>query len=931
MLLFIGSQLFAQNQKEVLITGSILAAEDATPLEQATLKLLSLPDSTFIKGTVATEKGRFLLSNKGSGPYLLSISFIGFETIYKRIAVPDQGDRVDIGTVKLSQGAIDLGEIIALGKAPEMVVKEDTVEHNAASYKLEANAVVEDLIKQLPGVELGTDGAISVGGKTVKRILVNGKEFFGEDTKVATKNINVEIVEKLQVIDRKSDEARLTGVDDGDDEVVINLTIKKGMNKGWFGNASAAYGNDDRFEVGGMANRFVESNQYSLLGGINNTNNAGFSDLGGRSFSGSSMRGSRNSGGSGSGNTTAGSLGTNFNVGKTNDFRVGGNLLLSGSDQDETKVTHRENYRSSGTTYYDQAFDAVNRSRNISGDFKLEWKIDSLTRLEFQPSIGLNHTESTENALFSTKDSAGIYLNRGVSENQMSLDGVNVASQLTFTRASASRAGRRMSVSFNFGGNYNEGVSYINSHTIYGDSLDNLSAVRDTTIQQRQTENSTRNSYRTRVTYVEPFGNKRFLQLSYRINSTISDSKRYSYNREAGSDQYSTEYDSLYSDRFRNTAINQTIGASIRTVREKYNYTVGINVDPSISKSLNYFDEERSYNRTIVNYSPSVDFSYLWDKRTSMRIQYRGRTQQPSINQLQPSKNITNPLVVREGNLNLNPSYTNSLSVRYNKYDPKSQFTIQATLQGNIMMNSIVNQTLYNDETGVQTTKPINVNGVWNSSGGAIMSMPLSDKRFQINNNINLGYTQQVGFADGEKNISRNYSIRENAGITYRSKLIDLGVRGNYTVSRTTNSLASRQDQRVMNYGGTANTTLHLPANITLGSDFSYVGKAGYSSGFNIRELLWNAHATVAFLKNKKATGFFRIYDILQQRNNISQRITANYLEDVRTNILTQYFLVGFSYRFNNMAGGNNNNRGGGNRDRSGRSGGGGGFMSDEF
>ncbi|MEG1617824.1 MAG: outer membrane beta-barrel protein [Bacteroidales bacterium] len=901
--------LSAQQSGNSTFNGTVIDGVTNQPMEQATVRLLALPDSSLITGTVSVAKGKFTIQTKKKGEVLLSVSFIGYEPYYKKYRLPASHSPVDAGKIVLNESSQLLKEAVVQGKAPEVVLKEDTVEYNADSYKLQANSMVEDLLKKLPGVEVDSEGKITSGGKTITKVLVDGKEFFGSDTKVATKNINVDIIEKLQVIDRKSDESRLTGVDDGEEEKVINLTVKKGMKKGWFGNLSGAYGNKDRYEVNGMANRFVGDNQFSLLGGINNTNNAGFTDLGSSMFSGSGMRGSRGSGGYGNGISTSGYLGGNFNVGKGEDFRVGGNVMFAGSDQNEQKKTIRENYLQDSSTYYNQNYDALNKSRNFNLDLKMEWQIDSLTRLEVQPNLSYNKTTTAEVSDFTTTDQNDFFINRGTNNNTMDMDGFSYGARATLTRESARKAGRKVSATFSYTGNSNEGSSFIRSNTIYGDSLADIAAVRDTSIHQKQTENTTRDSYRVRLTYIEPFGNKRFLQFSYNLTNNANESRRYSYNWLENAQDFSADYDSLYSDKFRNVNLSQRIGVSVRTVRDKYNYTVGLNVDPSTSKSTNYLDEDRSYKRSVVNFGPQIDMAYIWDKRTSLRLQYRGRTQQPSINQLQPSKNITNPLIVREGNLDLNPSYVNSFSARYNKYVPETQRSLQAMVYGNMTLNSIVNQVTYNKETGVQTTKPVNVNGVWSVSGMFMYNAPLRNKNFQINSNTNLGLNQQIGFSDGEKNRSRNYSVRENAGISFRNDMFDIGLRGNYSLSRTNNTIAQRSDQTVMNYGGTGNFSIFLPMDITIGSDFTYNGKSGYAAAFARRELIWNAQTSMTFLKNKQAMVFARMYDILQQKSSISRQVTGNYIEDVQTNILTNYFLVGFTYRFNTMGKGGSKGR----------------------
>lgn len=885
-----------QKNVEIKISGTVIDNDLSQPMEQATVKLLSLPDSALITGTVSGTAGTFALATNHLGKTLLSVSFVGYETAYRELTLSASRINVEVGKILLSPSSLILGEAIVQGKAPDVVVKVDTTEYNASSYKLQANSMLEELLKKLPGVEVDSDGNITVGGKSIDKILVDGKEFFGSDTKVATKNLNVDIIDKLQVIDRKTDEARKTGVDDGEEEKVINLTVKPGMKKGWFGNGSAAYGNKDRYDVNGMVNRFVGDNQFSVLGALNNTNNVGFS-MQSPTFSGFS------SGKGGEGITSSGNLGTNFNLYDKSGSRLGGDFLFGGSNEQVATHTERENLLQDSSTYYNEYYDSRNRNRNFKGNLTLEWKIDSLTRFEMYPSIGYSKNRGSNQSVYTTTDSEQFRINEGVSDNVTDGHGVNYSVRSTLIRESGRKKGRKLSITFSFSGENNNGTNYYTSHTIYGDSLLDIASVRDTSIHQKQSEHTSRNGFRVRTTYVEPFGNNRFLQFAYSMNTNINESERYSYNWLEDEEAYAADFDSLYSDHFRNTTLSQRIGVNVRTIREKYNYTVGVNVDPSHSKSVNYLDDDRSYSRSVVNFGPALDFTYMWNKRKNLRLQYRGNTQQPSISQLQPSKNISNPLIVREGNLNLDPSYNNYVTLRYNKYEPEKQRLLTASLNGNLVVNSIVNQTTYDRETGIQTTKPVNVNGVWNLNGNFFINTPLKNKKFTVSSFSNTGFNQRIGFSDGQKNRSRTVSFSENGSVTYRRDEFDVELRGNYSVARTDNTISKRSDQTTMSYGGTVNLGLNLPKDINLRSDFSYRGNSGYSASFQRTELIWNAHMNWAFLKNKQATLFCKMYDILQQRSNVRRSVTGNYIEDIQTNLLTDYFLIGFSYQFNTMGG----------------------------
>ena len=901
----------------IKITGRIVDEKSGEPMGQATVVARMLPDSVMLKGTVTSENGNFELSVKQVSEILLNVSFLGYSN-YIEVIKPKDNSPVNLGTLKMKEAEKMLKETIVKGQVPPVVVKEDTIEYNVDSYKMQPNSVVEDMLKKLPGVDVDSEGKITANGKEVKKVFVDGKEFFSSDPTVATKNLNTDIIDKLQIIDKKSDLAQLTGVDDGDDETVINLTIKKGMKNGWFGNVLGAYGyadeNPHRYEGSAMVNRFEDNNQYSILGGINNINKQTFSDRGGGIFSGSNMRGGRNSGGAGSGISTAGSGGLNINVGKSDDFRIGGNILFSGKEQDEDQETYRENILEEGSTFYNSSTIGYNKSRNASADLKMEWKIDSLTKFELQPSVGYNRTHTIETSEFLTTDEKvdsadwvfyeGAFVNKGTNFRDMTMEGGNYSARATLSRESAFKAGRKVSLSVEFNGNITDGTSYTDNRVDYEDwGVNGI----DTTVyvQQKQLEKNHTMGGRAYLTWVEPFGNNRFLQLSYNANASRTTSDRDTYLWDNVLEAYSPEFTDSLSDHIRNTSLTHTAGISIRTVRSKYNYNIGVNVEPSMQKSENLLDSTRSYKQEVINYSPLFEYNYLWSKRKTLRIRYRGRTTQPSINQLQPSKNNSNPLFIQMGNMDLKPSYTNNLSLRYSNFNSEKLSTVMASVEGAYVLNSITNKTTYDRETGVQTTMPVNVDGVWNASARLMFNIPMGT-HFQINSSSNASYNHNVGFlrgnetTDAMKNISQNYTARENLAINYRSDLFDLGVRGNCEWTRVDNSLSSATDQSTLNYGGTATLTIYLPFNIVLNTDYTFTALTGYAAAFGSTENLWNAKITKTIF-NKKGSIYFSMNDILHDRKTITRRITTSSIQDVWSNQLTSYAMIGFTYRFSSM------------------------------
>ena len=283
-LILLATSTYAQ-QGKVDITGTIVEEGTGDPIEQATVRLLNVKDSSMIGGVASARNGDFILKNIKTGSYLLHVSFVGFDPLYQPLRITGKNNPVKLGKLALTDGSIQLGEAVVIGKAPEVVVRNDTMEYNADSYKVAEGSMLEDLLKKMPGVEVSSEGKVTVNGKEIKKVLIDGKEFFSDDPKVASKNLPSKMIEKVQVLDKKSDMAIMTGFDDGEEETVINLTVKPGMKQGWFGNAFAGYGSKDRYEGNAMVNRFINNDQFTIMGGLNNTNNMGFSDLASTMFS----------------------------------------------------------------------------------------------------------------------------------------------------------------------------------------------------------------------------------------------------------------------------------------------------------------------------------------------------------------------------------------------------------------------------------------------------------------------------------------------------------------------------------------------------------------------------------------------------------------------------------------------------------------------
>ena len=901
MILF-SPMAFAQ-QSGVNVTGSVVEQGSDTPIEQATVRLLNVKDSAMVRGVVSARNGSFTLKNVKKGSYLLHITFIGYDPLYQPLQITGKKNPVNVGKLELSDGAIELGEAVVIGKAPEVTVRNDTVEYNADSYKVTEGSVLEDLLKKMPGVEVDSEGKITVNGKEVKKVMVDGKEFFSDDPKVAFKNLPAKMIDKLQVLDKKSDMAQMTGFDDGEEETVINLTVKPGMKQGWFGNAYGGYGSKDRYEGNAMVNRFVNNDQITFMGGANNTNNMGFSDLASTMFSGMGGGGGRRGGfGAGSGITSSGNAGLNFSKEfKPDKLTLGGNTRYSHSDNDARSKSDRQNILPGDSSSYDNS-EAMSRTKsdNFGVDFRLEWKPDTMTQLIFRPSFSLSHSMNDNFSDATTLDNERDTVNTNKSSNYSESNGYNLNASIDFSRK-LNNKGRVFSATLS-GGNsdsYSDGMN--RSDIVYFNQTD---ALKNSIIDQRSRYDNKGFNYRAYVSWVEPIGHNNFIQATYSISQRKQEALKNVYNQDA--DGIYNVLDSAYSQSYRNNFISQRASLSFKSQRAKFNYTIGLNLDPSYSSSENFVGDTTlsKITRKVVNLSPMAQFNYMFDKRTNLRIMYNGRTSQPNMTQLQPVADISDPTNITIGNPDLNPRYTNNVFIRFQQFTPEKQRAFMIMANGSYIINDIVSYTSYNQETGVKTTTYKNVNGNYSGNVRMMLNTPLKNKKFSINSMTMASFANSNGYINEEKNTNRNLILSERGGIDFRSSYLDLGVNGNIRYNATSNSLQKENNQNTFNYGAGGYTTIYLPLNFKIESDVNWSTNSGYGDGFKQNEVLWNASASKSFLKNNQGTLRFKIYDILQQRSNISRSVTASYIQDSEYNTLGSYFMVHFIYRFSIFKGG---------------------------
>jgi hypothetical protein len=895
-------QLSAQSQT-INITGTVFDDGTKEEIELASIRVLNAKDSAYVTGAATNVTGKFSVAVK-PGNYLVHVSFLGYLEQYFSV---NTRTKTAIGNVYLKEDGILLSEATIEAKAPEIIIKGDTAEYNAAAYKVQESAVLGDLIKKIPGAEIDSEGKITVNGKDISKILVDGKEFFSEDPKTASENLPARMIEKLQVLDQKSDMALLTGFDDGEEQTIINLVVKPGMKEGVMGSVAGGYGNKDRYEANGFVNVARGDDRLSALGNFNNNNNAGGGSSGGRGW------------GNNRGLTETTMGGVNVAMELSKKFKYDGDVQYRGTDN-TVETTSSTTY--TGSDMIENGVSSRNSiNENMNGRFKFEWTPDSLTNIIFRPNISYSKSNQFSTSV-SERTSASNETDNFSAHSESSSDGhtLRLDGNLLINRKLNTR-GRSVTVELSGGlsDGDTDGITY--SKTDYSNNPAK-SGIQDQVYNQKNNSSN----WRARLSYLEPVGRNNFLELAYNIRNTHSETDKKTYEKDA-SDKY-TVIAADYTRNTKNDFLNQNISFNFQARRQKYNYTVGVGLEPSRSQTSVVEPGEKENKdraRNFMNFAPRLEFNYLWDKRHNLRIRYNGQTNQASTDQLFDGILSQSATDTTRGNPNLKPSFEHRLNVRYQKYIPEKASSIMSFADIRYTTNAIASITRIGEGNSRNTTYE-NIDGNMTGRFMFMYNTPLKNKRFSINTRTFGNYNRDNTFitdrdgGDPRKNTANTYSISENLGLKFNSDKFQFNVRGNIAYENTINSLSSSgqdeslKNQEIYNYGGGGDFSWYLPYNFVLESDVNYSSNSGYTGGYQENSWIWNTSLAKEFnIKIKKESGGavslpatlrFKIYDILQDKSNISRSSNANNIAYSTYNTISSYFMVGLTIRFQSFKGG---------------------------
>ena len=934
-IMFVCALSLCAQTKNGTLSGVVVEGSDERPLQSAMLQLFTMPDSVFKAGVASDTDGKFLISAPPA-KYLLRISFVGCVTQERNVVIA-KGKNLDCGTIKLQPDDILLEKAIVTAEVPPVVASEDTLVYNTAAFRVPEGSMLEELIKKYPGVEITDDGTIKINGKTVNRILMKGKDFFGTDKDIALKNISVDAVDKVKFYDKKSDFTRMTGIDDGEEETVLDLQMKEGVDDGFFSNSDVGggcdYDDDFLYRLRNTTSYYNDDAQYTLVLSANNVGDQGFSDGRGRGFGG------------GSNGISAPKL-AGFNFAYENEkVEIGGNVRGNHVSNDVRNWSSTETFMPQvGRNQFSNSRSVdLNRRLNINSNFRFEWNPDTLTKIILTPSVSYSNSDSrTESFSAAFNENPFDYVDGYEKEQYGEVEDVEELKSIAINDNSNNTLGMNENLSVNarlqvnrrlgkqgrnitFRGNFSYADSKSENFSV--NKINYYQTENSNPLQQRYSTTPGKNwSYNLSLSYTEPLLKNFFLQVNYAYNQSYNNSDRSTYSFDKLADYIlqinpdftrpvlPVDYAACIDDDLSRYSTYRTqrheVGVTFRYVTSKMNLNAGVNWLPEYTKlDYKYKEIDDVFTRRVLNYvSPNIRFRYKWSKQTTLNIRYRGSVSQPSMTDLIDIEDDSNPLQVTKGNPGLKPSFSQNVNAFFNTFNSDAQRGINVFAGFSNTFNSITRRAEYDEKTGATTTTPENINGNWNVHGGFVFNSAIpANTKFTYSTHTDARYSNNVSYISMKgvngsiKSVAKTVNASERLMFNYRMDNFDVSLNGFFSYSHSKSTAQPEDRMNVFNYSYGPSVNYTLPWwNIKLSTNISMSSRRGYSDpNANTDELLWNAQVSASFLPKNALTVSFQVFDILQQQSNISRIVDALYRKDTETNAIYSYCMLNLSYKFN--------------------------------
>jgi uncharacterized membrane protein YgcG len=903
------------------IQGTVVDSSSKRNLASATISIVKSKDSALVSFARSNDQGFFSVKSVPAGSYLISISYVGF--LQQWIAFKTGKNAViDLSKIYM-QDASSLSTVTVTARRAPVVINGDSIEFNAENFKTAPNAVVEDLLKKMPGIEVDKSGAITVNGKTVTKVFVNGKEFFTGDPKMATRNLPADAIDKIQVYDRKSDQSMFTGIDDGNEETAINLKVKKDRNQSNFGKLTGGVGVPSRFDLRGNLNRINNDEQFSIIGSGNNINRQDFSARDFSSFSGGGGGGrpggggggvtiafggggggGNGGGGGGEGVATTISGGGNYsNV--FNDKRTDFNANLSLSDIDRLNTSHSLTQNLTPGNLFNRYDSSTSTSKNKQQSIgtTIDHKVSESFSYKLTPSIGSSNGTSNNESWSETFLPNGPKTNSTASKSSSATDGTNFNNTLLLKKKFAKK-GRTISSTITNG--FNSSNSNGSQYTTQGFYTGGIK-VRDSILDQQNLRKGNTTTYSANVIYTEPLGKRSLLEMNAYLSQSIGSSSKKVYDKNSNG-----IYDVLntrLTNEFNSEYTYSGGGMNYRTNQRKFNFASGFAIQNAKLNGENV-SAKTKLNQNFKDILPSAMFRYNFSQTKNLNIDYRTSTNQPSLTQLQPVLDQSNINRQTIGNPDLKRSYQHNINIRFFSSKVISQKNFFAIVNASTTNNSIIN---YDSilPSRVTLSKPVNVNGAYRVFGSLNYGFGLKKIYSRVNFGLNTGLNNNISYTNGLLNtiVTKSFgpSIRYNFQIDEK---IDLDLSARYSYNQTNNKINAALNTNYLTKVFSAEMDNYLPFNFLLNQSFNYTINSGRAEGFNTAIPIWNANFSKFFMKNKRAELKVSAFDILNKNAGISRNVSQNQIVDQYYNVINQYFMVSFIYSLQKSGLGGNGGKG---------------------
>ena len=930
---------FAQEARRFTINGNLTDIDSKEAMEHVSVQLFTVADSAFVGGTISNERGNFSVDVPSVGTFRLRISFVGYETIEREVTLRRE-QNLDLGNIRMAPDDRLLKEAVVSANVPQVVVKKDTLLYNPEAFRTPEGSAVEELIKRLPGADIDEDGNITINGKVVQKILVDGKEFMLGDIETALKNIPVSIIEAVKYYDQQSDQSRITGIEDGEKETVLDFSIKKGMNRGYMTNLDIAGGTEDRYAMRGTGSSFTDKTRIMLMGNANNKEeNAGWWNR--RGLNTNKM------------------LSGNLNYDDDDKLKVDLSVRWNHRNGDNRNENARENFYSQDyRTFSNSTSVNLTRSNNWNGNLRVEWKPDTLSNIMLRANGSTGTNDGTTTSLSATySDDPYLYTTDPLTDDAITLmnqqklavnrnDQANLSygrnrniwGMLQFYRR-LNPKGRNvmLRVEGSAGDNRQKNASNNEVHLF----LKQNQAGQDSTYYTARYNYtpSDNKGYVVRTNYTEPLWEGAHLTASYelRYNQNKSDRQTFDFSHEA-TDVFAgivpayRDWDSWLGPNSKFAALDapmedfldknlsryseyknytHNIRLTLRHREEKFDYNVGVLLQPQRSNFIqDYRGKYVDTIRTVTNFTPTFNFRYKFSDQSYFRVQYRGDTRQPDITQLLDITDDANPLYITQGNPGLKPQFTNTLNLYYNNYIAKWKRSIVVYANYRHIRNSISNLVRYNADTGGSVSRPENINGNWNADGGFTFNTAVDTLgRWNIGTDTRVRYNNYVSYvaqqkADAQKNTTRSTNLNQRLNFSFRNSWLEVTLDGNVNYQHTRNELQpnANLDTWQFSYGG--QMLIRFPLGFEFSTNLREHSRRGYNDpSMNTNELIWNGQLSKTFLKSKTLVVALNFYDLLQEQSNFDRYVGATSRSDTQYNSINSYAMLHVRYRLNMFGG----------------------------